>query len=269
MPHSPLPLARRLQVKKPTFFRTFLRVLGVVGVAGAVAGCHAPGRSRVTITGLDTTESGPISVHVENALGETLVEVDRRLAGPVVEAVGVNPATGAVVAGGKDDRPWIAAELTDSGGGRTLRVLSIPQPEQGARPVFIRIRAPEIRGVFARGVGGPVRLLGVNGPVDVETEAAPGSRWPGGASILVRVDEPLETSASLISRDGDVRLDLPGSSRVRFDVVAPRRMVELGGRGASVADAKTIGERWSGTLNGGVSPAVLRSSTGQAWISTR
>lgn len=250
----------------PTFFRTMTGAIYAGALAFLAAGCSGENQAGVTIVGADGAKSGALALHIENALGETLVEVDPRLSGPSVEVFVIDPSTGALIESAPKAAGWVGAEQTEIDGKPTLRVLSLHQEGQETRPIFIRIRAPEVRGAYVRAVGGPVRLLGVDGPINVETEASAGLRRPGGASIHVRLNGPLDTPVSLVSDDGDVRLELPGSSRGQVEVTALRRVIELGGHGASVSGAKTSGDKWSGTLNGGSNPVVLRSRAGQAVV---
>lgn len=195
----------------------------------------------------------PLSVHVENGLGEVVVEVNKRYKTPSVQAYEIDEGGGRVR--GKP-QAWVAAEQIQSEGKTMLRVLALEQ-EGVKKPVYIRVRVPEGQGVSVKNAGGPVRLTGVSGPIEVQADAGEPGQWKRGASISVAMGAPVDSPISLFSADGEVELLMPAGSRGRLDVQAPHRLVVLDADGARVMGAKTSGETYSATLNEGTNPVIV------------
>lgn len=253
----------------PTSFRT-LGLLMVAAVLLTVPGCRsaaarAARAGKVEITGAGAAGT-PLGIHVENALGETVIEVDRRFRAPSVLAYPMDSAGGRVRGA---STAWVAAEQIESEGRSTLRVLALEQEGANRRPIYIRVRVPEGRGVSVRNAGGPVRLVGVSGPLEVQADAAEGAGRKRGASISVVMSAPADSPISLLSGEGAVRLEMPASSEGRLEVRAPRRILEFEARGARVTAAKTSGDTYTATLNGGTNPVVLSSRGGEVEVRLR
>lgn len=199
-----------------------------------------------------------VALDVEHDLGGVTVRVDPSLERAVVVE---EFRAGLLASGGQKERlariVAVESEMEDSGEGLgVLRIrTTVSEPLDGER-VNLRITMPRCDGVRIRAAGGDVVLVGVTGAIQVENER----------DIEVRTNVPLTAPVALLSRSGDVYLQMPQGSAGRLEAESGE------GKAMFRSDLVSLGGYYArphlvrGVLDHGVNPMVVRSDTGDVRI---
>lgn len=245
--------------------RTFASIsvvrLGAMCLVGLafLGGCNRPVRESVQIGGASLSAGSAPAVEVVNPNGSVRVEVDGRLAEPMVFAR-IRPAPGSQL------DPELAAtfvsvsaEAADEGGREVLRVRAEDAPDAPESPrVQLVVRLPDTSGVTVRNARGPVELIGVSGPLDVES----GYKGQAGGRVEVRAGEPMRVPVRLVTSDGPIFYQVPFGSTGVFDIRSEEGPARFLAHSGTVENVRIEGSRWTGVLNRGENPVELRSGRG-------
>lgn len=236
-------------------------VLAAAVVAIAPGGCGRATKTAVPIEGVPVASDYGTNVDVTNWNGSVYIVADPRFKDAKVSAKvrslsrNLWQREGDLVAGA--DVKAVSTVGTD---GRILRVISQPADDP-PRPIAVDlyIRVPKVSGTRVRNSGGPVEVVRVEGPIDIENGVGGG---PGG-DIQVRTGAAMTGPATLVTTSGSVLYQVGPGSTGRFDLMtdegpAPQFSSRLG----ETSDVRPEFNRYSCVFNNGGNPVVLRSGNG-------
>lgn len=233
--------------------------LAVLAAACMLGGCSGPVKQDIEVAGPGLSAAGRPALDITNRNGSVRVEVDPRLTQPVVQAKVRSASDSELKPKEAAEHVWVAAETVNEGGRQILRVLAEPKEGAPESPrIQLLIKIPPTSGVIVRNAGGPVELVGVGGPIEVENGIGGG---PGGR-IEVRTDEIMTYPVTLTTTDGAVFYQVPPASTGRFDILSEEGKARFVAEGGTVSDIQAAEDHWVGTLNRGDNPVILRSRSG-------
>lgn len=239
--------------------------VGLIALLGAVCagGCHFGSWSKVAIDGPAVTAESHPAVDITNFNGSVIVVADPKLKQGWVKAR--VKRTNRKSPGRKDLREavTITAQSEQQEGGLVLRVtaastLDIPTDAK----VDLIVRMPVVAGVSVKNAGGSVAIRGVAGAVQVENGYGGGK----GGRIEVRTGSTMTYPVSLTTTEGLVHYQVPPDSTARFDLSAGDGAAEIIAKGGVMtAGVPSVG-KWTGVLNKGDNPVILRSDKGRVRV---
>ncbi len=243
--------------------------LGLLGIAvvGVVllGGCGVLGRGArvdVPLAGLEVDpEYGP-TIDVSNFRGSVRVIADERAKTPTVSAR-VRRLDRSLRLRDKElaQKATITADSGIEDGRRLLRVETAPTGEdEVAVDLVVRIATTE--GIRVRNAGGPVELVGIQGPVTVIN----GVGGAAGGDVTVRTGEAMTDHVNLVTTDGTVLYQVgPGSSGA-FYLETDSGKAEFYAKIGKVTEARPSVSTYRAVLNSGDNPISLRSGDGNVRV---
>ena len=239
--------------------------LSVVLAAAILGGCrHGDVRStfgqdsekyELELSGAEGVDWSKAAIDIDNHAGSVRVEVEPWRTEPFIKA---RVRSGEKF---KEEPPIdvVTEVLREEGRPAILRIATEPKAAD-TRDVYadIWVRLPGNQGVRVANADGPVELMGVGGAVTVDN----GRGTSPGGNVWLRTERRIDEPVALVTTtghvtavfgaeaDGDLRLETDdGFVTVKADKT-PTTGVEVATRS------------WTGTLNGGTNPIVLRSGRG-------
>jgi DUF4097 and DUF4098 domain-containing protein YvlB len=231
-----------------------------------IVGCKGPSKRQVEIDGPALEPGRSVAVDVTNFNGSVRVKVSDRYKEPTVR-VRLEAPGGTRLSTKKTLQKsiYVGAEIVQQEGGSVLRVLSRPSEEVARSTetkVRIDIRLPKCDGVLVHNSGGIVRLLGVTGGIQVEN----GSGATAGGDIDLRTGDPLVDPVALMTTEGNVLLQMGPNSRGALDITSESGDAMVRAYVGRLSDIKPTAGHWTGTLNDGSNPIMLRTAKGTARV---
>jgi hypothetical protein len=237
-------------------------VLALIGAGpSALIGCATAGDALLP----DPVEGAPamtepMLVDVTSQAGDVTIIGDANLEFPEVRTLPERMTS----------RATRSAQITRTRDGRVLRVVVVTGrgegvlrpgfvPEQPAEVNDVVIRVPRLAGVRVRSGSGDVLVEGVAGSVDIQAGVGQEAR---GGNVRVTVAESAGLPVNIATPRGEVRVRMPASSAGRVTLDAPAGRVTMLGRTVKSTDVSAATKLWTGTINDGLQPIVLRSAMG-------
>lgn len=212
------------------------------GAAGAATGPYAQHVERIE---LNEAQRSALAIDVQNALGIVEIDVDPRLASATVAWRAFPSPNGESLRTRQGPPGWIATDLTEDAGLPVLRVLA-GAPDGATAAMRVRISVPACAGVRVRNAGGLVRIAGTSGAVDVSN----GHGGGGGGPIDVRTAGAQTQPATLLTTQGDVRLEIGAGSQGDLIASADGGVVRVDAPKAKLVTTTALKGRVVGTLGG-------------------
>ena len=231
-------------------------LFGALTAAVVLSGCTAGGEAfRVHLSGEPAARVS--AVDIRNARGSVTLIVDRSVSEPTVYArPDGEPTSLGVEAPGGD---WVSARLEPQPEGPVLIIVAEhPEGPDSEHRVDLTVTVPGCRSTTIRNAGGSVRVTGVGGVIDISS----GDPQSPGGDILVRTGEPLRDAVTLETTSGRVQLSIGADAAGRFSLDAGGGDATFNGRRVRLSGVRARHGWWSGVLNGGDNPIVLRSGDG-------
>lgn len=226
------------------------------GLLSLDAGCatnrrHDETKAHFERIPLSESQRTGLALDIQNDRGLVEVIVDRLRTDATIEWRAF-PADGRPMkplpdAAANAERGLVAWDMAEDGAMPVLRVLAI-QPTGGnaSSPVRLRVTLPSCAGVRVRNSGGAVTLRGVSGAIDVNNGYGGG---PGGF-VNVTTAGAARHPITLLTTEGDIRLDVGPGSTGKIEASAAGGRVRVDASGAHLMDAKAGNREYVGTLGG-------------------
>lgn len=234
--------------------------IGAVLLTGLSAGACASGQEHEI--SLAAPPHSAMALDVVNPRGSVTVTADPKASGITVRSTAALDKDARVQPGGGEYDVNVTAEIVDDGGGRSTLVVRVDAPQGDATPphrVDIDVTAPRCDGARIVNAGGPVRLDGATGAIQVENTDG---------SVQVRTPRPLSAPVALITTDGDVYLQAPPGTAGRVELRSLNGGAQFRSDIDRLLDMKVRPDSVVGVLRGGENPIVLQSGDGDVgmWI---
>lgn len=230
----------------------------------ATVGCSSDSAFMVDPVGPAIPAGAPLALDVENAFGSVNVVAAPRITEPTVEArlrtvqwtSNTDPA-----AKGRD--AWVSAETVEQGGRYILRILSdTPPAADGAAPpvqIDLIVRLPACDGIMIRNAGGPVRVKGARGAVDI----ANGSPARPGGIVEYRTNHAIVDPVTITSTNHHVLYFVGPGSTGTLDLESGIGKVEVDQHFGVMADVIPTPTTYDAVFNDGTNPVVLTAPQGK------
>lgn len=257
---------------RPSRSETGIQALWAV-VAAALAGCASEGSASRDPWNPDSWSfrrhddepqsfpaGTPLAVDVESFGGDVIVEADPRLTAATVAVVREATHGYGRTGEAKDSLRQIgyAAEMVPGDLGPVLRVRTwTAHAEPHYQRAHVRIDLPHADGVRVRTRRGEIRLVDVEGALELETSEG---------DVRVMTHLALTRPVTILDSDGSIDYRVRGESTGAFDCEALRGSVDHRALHGRFVVHTTDEDSLRATLNGGTNPVVLRTADGQIRI---
>ena len=218
-------------------------------------GCMNTGKRDVmVITGAtEITGSTPLAIDISNEHGSVVVEVSPSFKELAVWARASGDTTQARIPA------FAGAELVMDEGRPVLRIVGAnPNAVDGVgKYLQIRVQSPACAGIRIRNDGGPVRVTGISGAIDIENST---NGMSGGTTVIAA--KPVVDPVRIVTRGGGIDFRMPADSRGTVSAGVHKGKIR-GDVGESKASSIRASDRsWSGVINAPGNSIELRSDTG-------
>lgn len=237
------------------------RMMAVVGtlLLGVVLhtsmGCTNTGKRDVmAITGAtEVTASTPLAIDISNEHGSVVVEVSPSFKELAVWARASGDTKEARVP------DFAGAEVVMDEGRPVLRIVGAnPSAVDGAgKYLQIRVQSPACAGIRIRNDGGPVRVTGVSGAIDVENSTYGIS---GGTTVIAA--KPVVDPVRIVTRSGGIDFRMPVDSRGTVLAALHEGTIRADVGASKTTNIKASDRSWNGVINEPGNSIELRSDTG-------
>lgn len=222
---------------------------------GASGGCtNTSKREAMAITGAtEITASTPLAIDISNEHGSVIVEVS-----PKFEKLSVwARASGDTKEARTPD--FAGAEVVMDEGRPVLRIVGAnPNAVDGAgKYLQIRVQSPACAGIRIRNDGGPVRVTGVSGAIDIENSTFGVS---GGTTVIAT--KPVVDPVRIVTRSGGIDFRMPADSRGTVSAGVHTGTIRGDVGESKLSNLKATDRSWSGVINAPGNTIELRSDTG-------